>query len=125
MVRNKIYTSQIIEGLRNTGHFDNVSIGDEKRLVTSINEFLESNKTNKLVNVGIDFDQTIYIIFEAENTFKTVNNGQNTFTVLHAYFNGLGDRTTYYGLFHGHYDFSSYQNAIDDTRQKNMVFYIK
>ena len=123
MIIGKIRTSQVIEKLRNTDKFNNVSIGDEKKLISSLNEFLQKNPDKTLVNVGIDFDQTVYFIFEVENNFSFINNGANTYCVLHAFFNGLSDRTTYFGLHYGLYDFSSHNKAVQSTQEKNMVFY--
>ena len=96
----------IILKLRKSGLFNNVSISDELRLQKTLEE------TNNLVSVVIDEKQTIHIVCEQPNKFLSINNGENTFFVRSAYFNGLSDRTTYNGTHRGNYDNPSYEDAL-------------
>lgn len=108
----------IINKLRKTGLFQNVSIGDEKRLQNTVNEFLQKNPKATLQSLTIDADQNIYIVCQWKNDYISVNNGNPTYSVHSAFFNGLSDRTTYFGLHVGDYDNASYFDALEVVKNR-------
>lgn len=109
---------ELIYKLRKTGLFQNVSIGDEKRLQKTVIEFLEKNPKATLQSLTIDADQNIYIVCQWQNDYDFINNGNPTYSVHSAFFNGISDRTTYNGFHRGDYDNESYFEALEVVKKR-------